>query len=91
METMLLDREAMPDEIYAFLSSGNSDQLNIKLYDSSSVSINGKYVVPIIANKLYKEVDEFKGEDILDVYSRYLNTISGVVSDSKLYLKQRDH
>jgi hypothetical protein len=91
METMALDREAMPNEVYDFFLSGNSDQLDIELHDSSSVLINGKYVVPMVANKLYKEVDEFKGQDILDVSKRYLGMISKVVAESRIYLEQRNH
>ena len=91
METMALDKSAMPDEIYQYFLDGNTDELDIKFHDSSSIIINGRHIVPIVANKFYKEVDEFKGEDILDICSKYFNMISGVVNESKSYLEQNNH
>jgi hypothetical protein len=70
---------------------GNTDELDIELHDSNSILINGKHDVPIIANNFYKEVGEFKGEDILDICSQYFDMISGVVNKSKLYLDQNNH
>lgn len=91
METMALDKASMPDDIYDFFVKGNVDELDIKFYDSNSVLINGEHVVPIVENRFYKEVDEFKGEDIVDICSRYFEMISEVVNESKSYLDQNNH
>jgi hypothetical protein len=87
METLALDKTAMPNEIYKLFQEGKSSDLDIEFYDQNRVLIDGEYVVPILANKLYKQVDEFEGDEIMDVSKKYYGLVSSVVEKSLEYIK----
>ena len=75
----------LPEPLRKAFLSGNWKDLDIKLHTKNDTpdADSNRHYIPFLATTGYRELPEFKGQDILKVCSRYYAQVSDVVEKSR--------